>query len=52
VPDPKYVLAPLPEPVIRNVDVPAELKPLLPKRAPIEFITSALPVMSIKFHEL
>jgi hypothetical protein len=47
-----YVLAPLPEPVIRNVDVPAVVNPLLPKRVVIEFITSALPVMSIRFHEL
>jgi len=47
-----YVLAPLPEPVIRNTGVPAVVSPLLAKRIEIEFITSALPVMSIRFQEL
>ena len=52
MPAPKDVLAPLPEPVIRSTGVPAVVNPLLPKRVVIEFITSALPVISISFHEL
>lgn len=43
---------PLPEPVKVSVGVPVVVNPLLPKRVVIESITDALPVMSIRFHEL